>query len=425
MSQGKHIGKIAISQLAQVRRTDQPLFEKQAAYLVTGGLGAIGRQLVPWMIRHGAGNIALVMHRELRGVESPVVTSWRDLGATVTFHRLDGSDTSAVDALVKQFDESGVAIRGVFHLAGVLHDGLAAESKWEDFEEVLEAKSLLAWNLHQSLRSYDLQCFVLFSSIASLFGSPGQANYAAANAFLDGLAGLRRDEGMPGLSIQWGPWSGRGMAEKFHDRGKQWGIDGLDVESALGELERLLRSDLSQASIVELEVVRFSQTIGTKLSASLVRSLQSQKGTAAKGSEISKLQVWKDRLRDANASSRVQVISEFLENTTLDVLGLPSWTSLDPRQPLRELGLDSLMAVEMKNILADVTQLSLDATILFDHPTMEALSRFLASRLEGVNDVGLPSEEPATAFEHLSTDDIAAELAEELALLRLEDSGLR
>jgi len=420
MSQGKHVGKIAVVHPTH-RQATSALFDPASTYIVTGALGAIGRQLIAWMIQHGARNLELLMHRELRASEHVSLQLWTSSNVNVTCHTIDATDLAAVNRLVSSLHESSKLVRGVFHLAGVRRDGLATESQWQDFETVLRAKALTAWNLHQSLREVELDFFVLFSSIASLFGSPSQANYAAANAVLDGLALMRRNEGLPALSIHWGPWSGEGMAETFHDRASQLGIKSLQITTALENLELLLQANLTQAAVVDLDALRFSQTLGNKLSSTLVQSLQVTNGPAMRPLAESKTAVWRERIREASNADRHQIITEFLKSTTRNVLGLVADAPLDIRQPLRELGLDSLMAVEMKNLLCDVTNVSLDTTVLFDYPTIEALGRMLSERSSCTGEAASVAASLTVSPNEVSTDTIAAQLAEELASLRLAD----
>ncbi len=423
MSQGKHMGKIAVVQPHNPQVNSESLFEASATYIVTGGLGAIGRNLLEWMTQHGARQVELIIHRSLRDDERTLVESWQRRDLNINCHRMDATDPGAVVNLVAKLNEGSKPIRGVFHLAGVLRDGLAEDSEWEDYNAVLSAKSLIAWNIHLALRENDLHYFVLFSSIATLLGSPGQSSYSAANAFLDGLAVVRRHEGLPALSIQWGPWAGDGMADKFHDRGNQLGLYGLNAKDAWTTLGKLMRTDAVQACVAEFDTQKFSRTIGTKLSSALVSSMQSQSKVFAEPKLSVNIEQWAAHIRSANDTNRHAVILDFLMSTARDVLGLPDTTRFDVRQPLRELGLDSLMAVEMKNILSDVTHVTLDSTVLFDYPTIEALAKLLNDQLSTVTGAEVDIAKTATSAEFdSSNEDIAVQLAKALASLELNDS---
>ncbi len=422
MSQAKQIGKIAVVQPSNPPVPSEWLFSPDATYLVTGALGAIGRKLIDWMVKNGARHVEFLIRRPLRGDEQTLVEGWRRQQIQVNCHVVDATDLDAVCDLVAKIGHSSKPLRGVFHLAGELRDCAAVESPWQDYEAVLNSKSLIAWNLHQALRENDLQYFVLFSSIAALLGSPGQSNYSAANAFLDGLALLRQHEGLPALSIQWGPWAGKGMAEKFLSRGIQLGLGALEANNAWIILEDLLRSGAVHASVAEIDAQKLIRTMGPQFSSSLLKSMQLQNDVPNHKGLVTTFDQWAARIRNASKATRQEVIVEFLSTTARDILGLPSTTRLDIRQPLRELGLDSLMAVEMKNVLSAVFQVSMETTVLFDYPTIEALARLLNERAEVQNPIientGTMTDEAESEF---AIEDIAVRLAKVLASMRHKD----
>src|SRR5262249_43606980 len=183
----------------------------RATYLVTGASGGIGGALAHWLVECGARHLALVS----RGGAAELAESLRaGVGAagSILDFRLDVADEEAVRRLIGETRQRMPALKGVFHAAGVLDDGLLTGQNWQRFEKVMRPKISGAWNLHQATLDVPLDYFVLFSSVSSVFGAPGQANYAAANAFLDALAEHRRSNGLAGCSINWGPWSDIGMA---------------------------------------------------------------------------------------------------------------------------------------------------------------------------------------------------------------------
>ncbi len=425
MAQAKQVGKIVVTQPVRRRDDDKNLFSRSSSYIVTGGLGSLGRQLISWMVRHGATRIILPLHRPIRDSESEWIQSLRSSKVDVLCDEVDLSKEQTIADWIRTLESKGHSIRGFFHLAGKLSDSLVKRMPWESYRDVLEAKAKIAWNFHNALRTHDLDCFVLFSSIASLLGSPGQANYAAANAFLDGLAPLRRSQGLPATTIQWGPWEGEGMAANFQSSGQAWGVHPISSESAFETLKSTLLSDLTKIAVLRLDAKVFSQTLGSRLSRTFVRSLNEETSTEESNLKRGHLQEWRGRIEAAIPSSARSLIADFLRETALDVLRLPADTVIDVRQPLNELGLDSLMAVEMQSLLSEVMQLKLDTTVLFDHPTLETLERFLAkqwlARFESTaaTEVAEPSLDMESAESELSTvDQIAQELAEELMLLR-------
>jgi acyl transferase domain-containing protein/NADPH:quinone reductase-like Zn-dependent oxidoreductase/NADP-dependent 3-hydroxy acid dehydrogenase YdfG/acyl carrier protein len=416
MSQGKHIGKLTLHQPTGVRNGDDELFDATGIYLVTGGFGSIGQDLVPWLIQSGAQRIRLLSHREPSDVERNWIDEWSKKSKTdIQVEVVDLSDRLELDRCIRCIAETEGPIRGVFHLAGLLRDGPASEASWKDFELVLNAKAQSAWNLHVALRPYDLQYFVLFSSVAAQFGSPGQSSYSAANAFLDSIPTLRRREGLPCSSIQWGPWSGKGMAEQAEKRFNAIGLRSLERRLAFDQLEKVLRTNTSSAVVVDIDVTRFRQAMSSRLSATMLASFEQVQTSAEQSPLKTKSNAWKQRISQSQPSKRRKVIVDFLTTTTIEVLGLPSSTAIDLRQPLRDLGLDSLMAVEIKNLIAEAIGTDLEATLLFNYPTIESLSVFLSETLD--------QSSTADASSSTSLDDIADELEAELALLQSEGDG--
>jgi acyl transferase domain-containing protein/NADPH:quinone reductase-like Zn-dependent oxidoreductase/acyl carrier protein/NADP-dependent 3-hydroxy acid dehydrogenase YdfG len=432
MAQAKQIGKIVITQTARRDDEKENLFSSSSSYIITGGLGSLGRQLISWMVQQGVKRIILPMHRPLHDKESEWMELLRNSDVEIVCDAVDMSSECAIIDWITTLESNGHSIRGFFHLAGKLSDSIVARMSWESYRGVLEAKAKIAWNFHNALRTHDLDYFVLFSSIASLLGSPGQANYAAANAFLDGLAERRRSQGLPATSLQWGPWEGEGMAADFQTNRQAWGVYPLSPETAFETLKSALHSDLTKVAVLRLDARAFSKTLGTRLSQSMVKSLIEDTSIADSNLNRRDLHEWRKRIEAANPSSARTLVAEFLKETALDVLRLPKDTTIDLRQPLNELGLDSLMAVEMQSLLSEVMQLKLDATVLFDHPTLEALERFLVkqwlARFEETTTAtareksadGEPSEDESS-----TVDQIAKELAEELMLLRRREKEPR
>src|SRR5208283_3412924 len=187
-------------------------FHPDASYWITGGLGGLGLEVARWMVDHGARHLVQMSRGRANEAAAALLKTLEEKGAQVVLARGDVSKPEDVSRVLAQIRESMPALRGIIHCAGVLNDGVILQQSPEKFRAVMGPKVEGSWNLHQQTRGEELDFFVLFSSSASLFGSPGQANYAAANAFLDMLAHQRRSEQRPGLSINWGAWDKVGMA---------------------------------------------------------------------------------------------------------------------------------------------------------------------------------------------------------------------
>jgi len=314
-----------------------------------------------------------------------VLTTLRDAGAQVQAMQADLADPSAVARVLAAIDPAA-PLRGIVHSAGLLEDGALLQQDWPRFVRPLGPKVDGSWALHAQTAHLRLDFFVLFSSMASVLGSAGQGNHAAANAFMDALAGARRAAGMPALSISWGAWSVVGAAaqRRVDTRIDAQGIDPIAPARGLELLESLMSS--AGAPHVAVFPVRWTTFLTQPQAASPMldelRALQradvraaatTATADAAPGND------WLVRLAQAGPAKRHELLLSFVGEQVARVIDAASANAIDPRQALNELGLDSLMAVELRNRLGSGLALrrSLPATLVFDHPTMEALARYL------------------------------------------------
>ncbi|NJQ96784.1 MAG: SDR family NAD(P)-dependent oxidoreductase [Hydrococcus sp. CSU_1_8] len=226
MAQAKHIGKVVVS-LPEI--ASQSFFiRKDGSYLITGGLGALGLQIGRWLVQQGAKHLILTGRNQPSQEARETIDQLEKIGTRVNVVQADVSNFDDVKRIIASSPHLPVSpspclpLRGIIHAAGVLDDGVLLKQNWERFDRVLAPKVRGAWNLHLATQNLPLDFFVCFSSIASLLGSPGQGNYAAANAFMDALAHYRRGLGLPGLTINWGVWADVGMAAQLseHDRAR-------------------------------------------------------------------------------------------------------------------------------------------------------------------------------------------------------------
>ena len=351
--------------------THAPEFQwrSDASYLITGGLGDLGLLVARWMAQQGArrlilmGRTALPPRSRWSSVESESrsarqITAIRELesmGASVHLASVDVADEGGLRRVLDEFRAEGwPPIRGVVHAAGVLQDGLLAQLDSAALSKVLRPKVFGGWLLHRLLQDDPLDFFVLFSSAGSLLGQPGQGNYAAANAFLDALAHHRRARGQPALSINWGAWAGEGFADsvggkRLAARLALLGISSLAPERALEILGRLLGQDATQVVAVPVDWKQYRAFDPAGSLPPLLSEL-AQEGadvplSAGRTSEM------RDALLAAEPAQRRQLLQSYLCEQVARALGL-SPAKLDAQQPLSQLGLDSLMAVELKNRIA-------------------------------------------------------------------------
>ena len=361
----RHMGKLTLN---------RTLLRADATYLVTGGTGAIGRQLGAWLVARGARNIA-ILSRHPADIDIP--------GASVRALVTDVADPAAVRAALATLSPP---IKGVFHLAAELHDATAATMTREQLAAAFGAKLHGAQALDAATRGLALDHFVLFGSLAGQAGSAGQANYAAANAALDAVVQGRRAQGAPATLIDWGAWRGLGMARA---------LDGpaLDPEAALAALDVALSANLDRVAI----------SAGARRPAVAAAAFA-------------------QRLAAVVGSAKRDVLEGVVDEIVGRILGLGD-LALERARPLPELGLDSLMAVELRNALGGAIGRVLPTSLVFDHPTAEALCEYLAGEL------GLAARNAPTAVEAVARPKPAPiqaaavggdELDEEAALLLLE-----
>lgn len=341
MANARHTGKVVLLP----KRAPAP--RRDGTYLVTGGLGGIGLAVARWLADRGAGQIVLTARSEPSAEQMAAVAALGD-GSSVRIARCDVGDRAALEAMVNEIVASELPLRGVFHAAGVLDDATLNGQDQARYAKVAGAKSDAAWWLSEMTSGAQLDFFVLFSSISSVFGSPGQANYSASNAFLDGLATWRRAHGRVATSIAWGGWDEVGMAikldEKTRARAAQVGLGLLQPQKALAAMEDALAADVDQAVIMAVDTVRFVEQASPYVASLFANLVVAKASAAADNTEY-----------DADLSSddparRQVAVAAFVRREIARVLG-SSAASLDEHAPLHELGLDSLMAVQFRNAI--------------------------------------------------------------------------
>src|SRR3954454_2187182 len=369
-AQQRHRGKI----LLVPHRGGGMSVRDDATYLSTGGLGSIGLRAAEWLIDRGARHLVLT-GRTATANETVERLAAR---AEVRVVRADVSQRDDVAILMQEIDSTMPPLRGVLHTAGVLDDGVLVQQTMERFARVMAPKVDGSWNLHEATRKRDLDFFVLFSSMASMLGSAGQGNYAAANAYEDALAHYRRALGLPATSVNWGPWAEGGMATALTSRDQQrWasqGIGQLAGHEGFEALERALQLDRAQLGIMRVDWRRWSASSAAEqpLVAELVRDARPT--TAPRAESRARLTAL---VASAQPKDVARMILQHVQELAAKVLGVPTAAHIDPARPLNEIGLDSLMAVELRNAIAASAGRSLPATLVFDYPTADAIARFL------------------------------------------------
>jgi acyl transferase domain-containing protein/acyl carrier protein len=384
--------------------------------LITGGTGALGALLARHLVNNHAVVSLLLTSR--RGSRAPgaeqLAAELRELGARVEICACDVSDREQLSRLLDSVP-SEYPLCAVMHAAGILDDGMIDSLTPERVSRVFAPKADAAWHLHELTDELDLSAFVLFSSSTSIFGGPGQANYAAANAFLDSLAVHRRALGLPGTSLAWGWWEAAdGMAGEMsaidRTRMQRGGVLPLSAEEGIALFDVAFGVDEPLVIPVRLDIAAMrAQARGgmvPPLLRGLIRVSSSSEGESARGSLVL-------RLSKTPENERKRVVLDHVRAEVAAVLGHSSLDEVDPQRAFNELGFDSLAAVELRNRLGVACNAVLPATLVFDYPTPSALSDFLIAEI-------LPASDGASGVEGGGTQAAEIELRNAISSIPLE-----
>jgi acyl transferase domain-containing protein/acyl carrier protein len=383
-----------------------------ASYLITGGYGGLGLELAWWMGEQRARTIILVGRTALPprcewpgvGAEDPqhrAISTILDLesaGVKVETAAVDVGDAKALSEFLQSYKNQGrPPIRGILHAAGVAEHALVSKSTSTTFRNAFRAKVDGTWHLHNALLDPSIDFFVTFSSASSVLSSPRLGSYAASNAFLDAMAAYRTSKGLPSLSVNWGAWTGIGMAAKPGGTASADTIDsgmtGMRVEEGLACLGRLMAGSKGQVCVLPLDWITWARLYPAYMAKPFFAELQHENTTEPAPSRSSKAaSELLDQLKDAPESMRVDRIREFVQKAAANLLGFPPGHWLDPLQPLNEVGLDSLMAIELGKAVGAGVGRSLPATLLFSYPAVEDISTYLSKLLFPVPAVVQPVE---------------------------------
>ncbi|OBK43665.1 type I polyketide synthase [Mycobacterium sp. 1081908.1] len=397
LSQARHVGKVVMT---------MPDAWVAGTVLITGATGMAGSALARHVVaRHGARHLVLMSRR---GLDAPgaaeLMTELSAAGAQVQVVACDAADREAVAKVLADIPVQR-PLSGVIHAAGVLDDAVISSLTTERIDAVLRAKVDAAWNLHELTRELDVSAFVMFSSMAGLAGASGQANYAAANSFLDGLAVHRRNLGLPAISLAWGLWdqaSAMTGALGAADRARfgRDGIVAMSSDEALDLMDTALIVDepFMLPAHIDLAALRVKFDNGTlpPMFVDLINApsrRQVDDSLAAAKSKSALLQ----RLEGLPEDEQQAVVLDLVRSNIATVLGNSSPESIDPDRAFQELGFDSLTAVEMRNRLKSATGLALSPTLIFDYPNSAALAGYMYRELVGTAEQNAPAAAPGEA----------------------------
>jgi NADPH:quinone reductase-like Zn-dependent oxidoreductase/acyl carrier protein len=386
MQQARHVGKVVL-------QVPGPVWPTDGTVLVTGGTGTLGALVARHLVvRHGVRDLLLVSRS---GLDAPGAADLSaelvELGARVRIEACDLADRAGVQQLV-----DGAGVRAVVHTAGVIDDGVVESLTPERLAAVLRPKVDAAWHLHEL--THDLTAFVLFSSAAGVFGSPGQGNYAAANAFLDALAAHRRAKGLPGQSLAWGQWARTsgltgGLDERDLARLSRSGVLPLADEEALALFDTAVGSDRAALAPVRIDRAALRDQATNGVLPTTLTALAGPPGrrtAAARNDTPGPDGSLAARLAGVPEADRTGVVVDLVRAQVATVLGHAGPETVQPTRGFVDLGFDSLTAVELRNRLAAATGFRLPTTLVFDYPDSTALAGFLLAQLHD------PAPAPAT-----------------------------
>jgi acyl transferase domain-containing protein/acyl carrier protein len=393
--------------------------QPDCSYLITGGLGALGLKVVHWLVEQGAQHIVVTGRG---GASQEVQTTLAQLKlADVQIVQADVSRQEDVERILDTIKNSMPPLRGIVHIAGVLDDGVLLQQTWERFSQVMAPKVAGSWNLHILTQHMPLDFFVCFSSMVSLLGSSAQGNYVAANTFMDTLAHHRLALGQPGLSINWGPWAETGMAADLEYREQRriakQGLSSIAPDDGLQVLGELLAQNVAQVGVLPINWSKFFQQSLEEATSPFFEAMTRNVQSSNEPPQAALLK----QLEDAPASARRDIMMMFIRAEIVRVLELSSPEQIQPRKRLFDLGIDSLMAVDLRNRLKASLGHPLRSTLLFDYPTLESLVDYLIQELAFSDKIDTQLESGPdsrlTKLEQLSESEAEALLLKELEKL--------
>ena len=411
MAQGKHIGKVVVAFSERfVPRRGEPLarpfaIKQDGCYLITGAFGGFGKILAQWLVECGARHLVLTSRSGSATPEAQAfISDLQERDVDVRVVRADVGSAEEAARLVAGIRAGGQPLRGVFHLAMVIDDAPIASLTRERIRTVMAPKAYGAWLLHKETRDMELDCFVMFSSVSSIFGNPAQANYAAANAFLDSLAHHRRALGLPALTINWGVLGGEGYVARNARVAEflaRQGTVAISPREVVSLLESFLNEGVDQVLAIRVDWSKWRQFFrGLQANPLLERIFASGVESQEAGGQTSD---WRSKIESAPPEERGEVIRKAITDVVGSVLRIKP-ESLRDDQPLTDLGLDSLMGAEIENAIESAIGVGLPPTSLMRARTIGQIVTLIADHMGAKTRESLPTPsavapEPANAEE--------------------------
>jgi acyl transferase domain-containing protein/surfactin synthase thioesterase subunit/acyl carrier protein len=404
----RNVPRLVRQSLADTPR-QVPRVRGDASYLVTGGLGMLGRSVAKWLMGKGAKHLVLTGRNASSQAAQELFDTAEINDAAIHVVSADISREQDVTRLIRTMRDGLPPLRGVVHSAGVLDDGILAQLDWDRFAPLFEPRVYGSWLLHEFTKALDLDFFILKSSLLSLLGSAGQANYTASSAFLDSLAAYRRAAGYRAMAINWGAWSGGGLATVSGARGQaMWsslGLHFISPDAAMQCFDKLMHHEVDQIAVAVADWPTYAGKLGNPTFLSELLNRNDVSGSSRVAQPI----VVPDASAAAsNGQARQRLLSGLQQHITAK-LGFNE--AIDPDQPLNELGLDSLMSVNLSNSLEQELGFPVSVTELIKGPTLNQLADHLIDKFTATLPDPPQKGGLATSPAHLSTAAISPPMA--------------
>lgn len=439
----RYVARLKSYHLADSQQQLPLVLKEDVTYCVTGGLKGVGWLVSQWLVERGARYLLLLGRSDVETKVQQQLNHFRQQGVIVITLQVDVADEVQISQALSEVRKVLPRLGGVIHAAGVLDDGVLLQQSKTRFETVMAAKIRGAWALHQLTKDEPLDFFVLFSTTVALFGSAGQVNHAAANSFLDALAHYRHAQGLPALSINWGPWSEIGAAAEIDvAHSLKWkGITPLQPQQGLLALEMaLLQKEQAQLAVINIDWLQFPKKRAEAVFFSECR-IAASKTAILNTAEYSKLsnptkpiadsESFIDQLNKFTGKKRRTYLLNHIRDELATVLAIQNSATINPQYGFFELGMDSLTSIEFRNRLQKSLGCTLAATVAFDYPSVHAMVDYLLQHVLSltlekealVKDNALHVTEnitdDLTQFDHLSADDLNQLLDETLTDISL------
>ncbi len=380
-------------------------FSSDATYLITGGAGALGLHTAQWMVGKGVRHLVLVGRSQPSPQAQSTINDLQKQGVEVVMAQADVSHFEEVERVFQQIETSMPPLKGIVHAAGVGTYQLIQQMELSHLESVIRPKVIGAWVLHQMTKELELEFFVNFSSIAAVWGSLGQSHYGAANYFLDSLAYYRQALGLPSLSINWGPWSNGGMADEEQLRElRKRGVQPLSPQEGIAALEQLWMSGNPQTTVAHVDWNLFKPLYEVGKRRLLLEEIKVE-SQETKFSGVNRKSEIIQKIEIASQNERVSLLKTYLQGHLGKILGLKVSQKPSVEQGLFEMGMDSMMALELRNQINNDLRIDIPITLFMEGVTIAVIANEINQQLTQNNETQYIELEYDTQINPIYVDD--------------------